>query len=191
MLPEAFFNRPAETVARDLIGVDLRVDDVGGIIVETEAYDAFDPASHSFGGPTPRNAPMFGPPARAYVYRIYGLHWCFNFVCDAAQPGSAVLIRALEPRSGLEVMRRRRGVEAAVALCSGPGKLCEALNIDGRLNGADLFSPPLALGAPAPGLAVIEGARIGVNRGAEAPWRFGLAGSRYLSRPLRAPEAIL
>jgi DNA-3-methyladenine glycosylase len=191
MSPEAFFNRPAETVARDLIGVDLRVDGVGGIIVETEAYDALDPASHSFAGPTPRNAPMFGPPGRAYVYRIYGLHWCFNVVCDAARQGSAILIRALEPRAGLAVMRRRRGVEADTALCSGPGKLCEALGIDGRLSGADLARPPFAWTAAARVPAVVKGVRIGISRGAEAHRRFGLAGSRHLSRPLRAPEAIL
>ena len=120
MLAPGFFDEPAEAVARALIGVDLRVDGVGGVIVETEAYDALDPASHSFGGPTRRNAPMFGPPGRAYVYRIYGLHWCFNIVCDRARPGSAVLIRALAPRAGLELMRRRRGLQADAALCSGP-----------------------------------------------------------------------
>lgn len=183
MLAPGFFDEPAEAVARALIGVDLRVDGVGGVIVETEAYDALDPASHSFGGPTRRNAPMFGPPGRAYVYRIYGLHWCFNIVCDRARPGSAVLIRALAPRAGLELMRRRRGLQADAALCSGPAKLCQALGIDHAFNGADLQAPPFTL-APSPtGADLIQGVRIGVTKGAETPWRFGLAGSAFLSRP--------
>lgn len=185
----ALFDEPAETVARALIGAELEVDGVGGTIVETEAYDVFDPASHSFVGPTARNAPMFGPPGRAYVYRIYGLHWCFNVVCDAGQPGSAVLVRALEPRSGLELMRQRRGVAAAEALCSGPAKLCEALGIDGSLNGRPLREPPFALRLHVQRPELVQGARIGISKGAETPWRFGLKGSRFLSRPFRAPAA--
>lgn len=182
MLPPDFFDGPAEAVARALIGVEMRVDGVGGVIVETEAYDGRDPASHSFGGPTRRNAPMFGPPGRAYVYRIYGLHWCFNIVCDHSRPGGAVLIRALEPRAGLDEMRARRGVQAETALCSGPAKLCEALGIDNTLNGADLKKPPFAF-APSPSRAgIVEGVRIGVTKGADTPWRFGLAGSPFLSR---------
>ena len=170
-----------EVVARRLLGATLLVDGVGGVIVETEAYDAGDPASHSFRGPTARNAPMFGPVGRAYVYRIYGLHWCFNVVCDARQPGSAVLVRALEPTHGVDRMRERRGVSNLAALCSGPAKLCEALAVTGALNGAPLDAPPfeLRLGEGAP---VVSGPRIGITQGVEAPWRFGLAGSPFLSR---------
>jgi len=188
MSARGVFDGTAEAVARDLIGATFHVSGIGGVIVETEAYDATDPASHSFGGPTRRNGPMFGPPGRAYVYRIYGLHWCFNLVCDGARRGSAVLIRALEPRSGLDVMRRRRGLKADAALCSGPGKLCEALGIDAALNGADLTQPPFAFVLPSRSVAISQGPRIGVTRGAETPWRFGLAGSRFLSRPLSAVE---
>ncbi len=183
MLPTDLFDAPAEDVARAVIGVEMGVDGVGGVIVETEAYDRQDPASHSFGGATRRNAPMFGPVGRAYVYRIYGLHWCFNIVCDRDKPGSAVLIRALEPRAGLDRMRARRGVQAETALCSGPAKLCQALGIDQALNGADLQRPPF-LFAPSPIRPdLVEGVRVGITRGAETPWRFGLAGSPFLSRP--------
>ncbi len=178
--------RDAVTVARDLIEARLRVGGVGGIIVETEAYDPADPASHSFGGPRPRNAAMFGPADRAYVYRIYGAHWCFNIVCDRTRPGSAVLIRALEPTDGLEVMAGRRGTDDLRNLCSGPGKLCQALAIDKALDHAPLDAPPFVLepGTPLAGLAV--GPRIGITKGADTPWRFGLKGSRFLSRPFRA-----
>ena len=183
------FAEPAETVARTLIGAELAVDGVGGVIVETEAYDVFDPASHSFVGPTARNAPMFGPPGRAYVYRIYGLHWCFNVVCDAGQPGSAVLVRALEPRTGLERMRERRALARPEALCSGPAKLCEALAIDGALNGRPLDEAPFSLRLHPQRPELVQGARIGITKGAETPWRFGLKGSRFLSRPFRTPAA--
>ncbi len=181
------FAEPAETVARALIGAELAVNGVGGVIVETEAYDVFDPASHSFVGPTARNAPMFGPPGRAYVYRIYGLHWCFNVVCDAGQPGSAVLVRALEPRTGLERMRERRALARPEALCSGPAKLCEALGIDGGLNGRPLDEAPFSLRLHPQRPELVQGARIGISKGAETPWRFGLKGSRFLSRPFRDP----
>lgn len=183
MAPD-FFHRPAATVARELIGALLLVDGVGGRIVETEAYDADDPASHSFRGPTPRNAPMFGPPGRAYVYRIYGLHWCFNIVCDAGRAGSAVLVRALAPTAGLGVMHSRRNVGAVGQLCSGPGKLCEALAIDGRLNDAPVTSAPFTLVGPAGRPEVRAGRRIGISVGVETPWRFVEAGSAFLSRPM-------
>lgn len=184
MTPPDYFNRPAEVVAADLIGARLLVDGVGGRIVETEAYDIEDPASHSFRGPTARNAPMFGPPGRAYVYRIYGLHWCFNIVCDTARPGSAVLIRALEPMAGLATMQARRGVARAQDLCSGPGKLCQALAIDARLNGADLRSPPFEMQMTPRPVSVSRGVRIGIRHGQATPWRFALAGSAFLSRPI-------
>jgi len=188
-MPQTLFQQSAETVARTLIGAELEVDGVGGVIVETEAYDVFDPASHSFVGPTARNAPMFGPPGRAYVYRIYGLHWCFNVVCDARQPGSAVLVRAIEPRTGVDRMRERRGPMPLQALCSGPGKLCEALGIDGRLNGRPLDEAPFALRLHVQPPELVQGVRIGITKGAETPWRFGLAGSRFLSRPFPAVAA--
>jgi len=184
MLPPAFFARDVVAVARDLIGVGLFVDGVGGLIVEVEAYDPFDPASHAFNGPTKRNAPMFGPPGHAYVYRIYGMHWCLNFVCGE-QPGSAVLIRALEPAVGIETMAERRGTGSLKLLCSGPGKLCQALSVTGAQNGAALDTPPFAL-TPAPAAEDIAvGVRIGLTKAAETPWRFGRVGSPYLSKPFR------
>lgn len=176
-LSAAFFARPAPTVAAELIGCVLTVDGVGGRIVETEAYAADDPASHSFNGPTPRNAIMFGPAARIYVYRIYGLHWCLNFTCG---DGAAVLIRALEPTAGVDIMVARRGLEGRAALCSGPGKLCQALGIDGGLNGASIAeSVVLVRGVAGP---VAVGPRIGIARGRDTPWRFSHGGSPYLSR---------
>ena len=185
-MPQRLFEQSAETVARALIGAELEVDGVGGVIVETEAYDILDPASHSFVGPTARNAAMFGPPGRAYVYRIYGMHWCFNAVCDAGQAGSAVLIRALEPRTGLDRMRERRGPLPDAALCSGPGKLCQALGIDRSLNGLRLDGAPFSLRLHLQRPELVQGVRIGIRKGAETPWRFGLKGSRYLSRPFPA-----
>ena len=185
-MPRTLFQHSAETVARTLIGAELEVDGVGGVIVETEAYDVFDPASHSFVGPTARNAPMFGPPGRAYVYRIYGMHWCFNVVCDAGQPGSAVLVRALEPRTGVERMRERRGPLAPEALCSGPGKLCQALGIDASLNGRPVDEAPFVLKLHVQPPALVQGGRIGITKGAETPWRFGLKGSPFVSRPFPA-----
>lgn len=176
------FSRPVEEVARWLIGATLAVDGVGGVIVETEAYDGEDPASHSFSGPTLRNRAMFGPPGHAYVYRSYGIHWCFNLVCREAGHGAGVLIRALEPRWGLEFMRERRGGLADRLLCAGPGRVCQALGINGSHDGLPLAEPPFQLTPAAAPLAVLQGPRIGISRAREVPWRFGLAGSRYLSR---------
>ena len=176
------FDRPVEDVARQLIGATLRVEGVGGLIVETEAYDGEDPASHSFSGPTPRNKAMFGPPGHAYVYRSYGIHWCFNLVCREAGHGAGVLIRALEPLWGLDVMQERRGGLADRLLCAGPGRLCQALGIDGSHDGLPLDAPPFQLESAIADVVVVEGPRIGITRAREVPWRFGLAGSRYLSR---------
>lgn len=176
---------PAEIAAPRLLGALLLVDGVGGMIVETEAYSADDPASHSFRGPTARNAPMFGAAGRAYVYRIYGLHWCLNVVCDAATPGSAVLIRALEPTHGLDRMAERRGTTDPAKLCSGPARLCQALAVAGEHNGLPMDQPPfqLELGDP---VQAVAGPRIGITQGAETAWRFGLAGSRFHSRRFAA-----
>ncbi len=176
-----FWSRHPAQVAVDLIGWTLLVDGVGGRIVETEAYHHEDPASHSFSGPTPRNAAMFGPAACAYVYRSYGIHWCLNVVCGEA-PGSAVLIRALEPTAGVEIMRARRGLQPERALCSGPGKLCQALAVTRALDGLPLDAPPFSLERGTAG-AIVSGPRIGITKAADAPWRFGEAGSRFLSRP--------
>ena len=181
------FSAASELVARQLIGVRLLLDGVGGTIVETEAYDQHDLASHSFGGPNPRNAAMFGPPGRAYVYRSYGIHWCLNFVCREAGHGAGVLIRAIEPAHGLDQMRLRRAVKDIRLLCAGPGRVGQALGIDRSLDGLPLDRPPFALFAPdqALDLAVVAGPRVGISKAVEQPWRFGLAGSRFLSRPFR------
>jgi DNA-3-methyladenine glycosylase len=187
------FSLPSEEVAQRLIGATLLVDGVGGRIVETEAYDRDDPASHTFGGPTPRNASMFGPPGRAYVYRSYGIHWCLNCVCRPEGHGAGVLIRALEPTHGLDRMRERRGLDDPRLLCAGPGRLGQALAIDRGLDGAALDAPPFRLVAPEPGSAPVEllaGPRIGISKAMDRPWRFGLKGSRFLSRPFRGPSAV-
>lgn len=179
---EYLLAEPADVAARGLIGALLLVDGVGGRIVETEAYDVADPASHSFGGPSARNAVMFGAPGHAYVYRIYGLHWCLNLVCDAKQRGSAVLIRALEPTAGLALMEARRRTARRDKLCSGPGRLCQALGVDGSLDGASVFKPPFHIVLPATAGAIAQGPRIGISRATDTPWRFGLEGSPFLSR---------
>jgi DNA-3-methyladenine glycosylase len=172
-------------MAHVLIGAVLLVDGVGGRIVETEAYDHEDAASHSFGGPTPRNAVMFGLPGHAYVYRSYGIHWCLNFVCREKGHGAGVLIRAIEPLQGLDVMRERRGLDDVRLLCAGPGRVGQALGITRELNGMALDKPPFQVLAAPHDVKVIEGPRIGISKAVDVPWRFGLAGSRYFSRPFR------
>ena len=185
-LGREFFARSVHEVAPELIGCTLLVDGVGGRIVEVEAYDGEDPASHGYLGETRRNRSMFGPPGHAYVYRSYGIHWCLNLVCDREGSPEAVLVRALEPTTGLEEMTRRRGFDDPRLLCSGPGRLCAALGVDGAHDGLPLDRPPFAL---LPGTSVVEvvrGPRVGISRAVDAPWRYGEAGSRFLSRGLRA-----
>jgi DNA-3-methyladenine glycosylase len=181
-LKRAFFARSVHEVAPDLIGATLLVDGVGGLIVEVEAYHHTDPAAHSYRGPTPRNRVMFGPPGFAYVYRSYGIHWCVNFVCEKEGSASAVLIRALEPTHGLATMRRRRRLEDERMLCSGPGKLTEALGITVAHNALALDAPPIALHARAKKPEIVAGVRIGITKAVELPWRYGLKGSRFLSK---------
>ncbi len=176
------FDASSIDVARALIGAVLLVDDVGGRIVESEAYDVDDPASHSHGGPTKRNAVMFGAPGRAYVYRSYGMHWCLNFVCREAGHGAGVLIRALEPTHGIAVMRERRGLADPRLLCAGPGRLAQALGIDASHNGLPIDRPPFALTPPPARAELVVGVRIGISKARDLPWRFGLAGSPFLSR---------
>jgi DNA-3-methyladenine glycosylase len=178
--------RSVHEVAPELVGARLLVDGVGGIVVEVEAYDQEDPAAHGFRGPTARNASMFGPAGHAYVYRSYGIHWCLNLVCAEQGRAEAVLVRALEPTDGLDEMRRRRGLGDERLLCSGPGRLCQALGITRAHDGLALDEPPFELRARAEPVEVVAGRRIGITRAAERPWRFGLAGSRYLSRRLPA-----
>ena len=182
-LKRAFFDRSVHEVAPDLIGVTLLVDGIGGIIVEVEAYHHTEPAAHSYRGMTPRNAVMFGPPGFVYVYRSYGIHWCVNFVCEKAGSASAVLIRALEPTHGIPAMRRRRGLHDERSLCSGPGKLTEALGITHAHNGLALDKPPMALYAAAAKPDVVTGVRIGLTKAVDLPWRYGLRGSKFLSKP--------
>ena len=185
-LKRAFFGRSVHQVAPDLIGATLLVNGVGGIIVEVEAYHHTEPAAHSFRGPTPRNRVMFGPPGFAYVYRSYGIHWCVNFVCEKEGSASAVLIRALQPTHGLAAMRRRRGLHDERSLCSGPGKLTEALGITDEHNGLALDAAPIALHARIGKVEVVTGLRIGITKAQELPWRYGLKGSRFLSKPFSA-----
>jgi len=178
-----FFCRSVQAVARDLIGTIVLVNGVGGRIVEVEAYHHTDPAAHSFRGPTARNAVMFGPPGYAYVYRSYGIHWCLNFVCEPEGSASAVLVRALEPTTGLPVMRRRRGVADERLLCAGPGRVCQALGVTGAYNGLALDAPPFALFARRGPVEVVAGPRIGITKAVDKPWRYGLEGSRFVSQP--------
>ena len=184
-LRRAFFGRSVHEVAPELIGATLLFDGVGGMIVEVEAYHHTDPAAHSYRGPTPRNAVMFGPPGAAYVYRSYGIHWCLNFVCEQEGSASAVLIRALQPAAGLSAMRRRRGLTDERALCSGPGKLAEALRVSGKHNGLPLDRAPFELHARVGKPELVIGPRIGISKALEHPWRYGLKGSPFLSKPFR------
>jgi DNA-3-methyladenine glycosylase len=184
-LRRSFFNRPVLKVAREIIGATLLVDGVGGTIVEVEAYHHTEPAAHSYIGRTERNAVMFGPAGYAYIYRSYGIHWCLNFVCEEEGSASAVLIRAIEPTHGLATMRRRRGLREERALCSGPGKLCEALAVTHEHNGLPLDRAPFELRARNATPEVIAGARIGITKAVEKPWRYGLKGSRFLSKPFK------
>ena len=179
------FEAAAEQVAEQLIGALFAVDGIGGRIVETEAYDRDDPASHSFGGATLRNAAMFGAPGHVYVYRSYGIHWCLNFVCRATGHGAGVLLRAIEPLEGIDIMRQRRGLEALPLLCAGPGRLAQALGIDRTYDGLSIDAPPFSLTMPTAPVATVCGPRIGISKAVDMPWRFGLAGSRFLSRPFR------
>ena len=185
-LTRPFFARSVHAVAPELIGATLLVNGVGGTIVEVEAYHHTDPAAHSYGGQTPRNAVMFGPPGHAYVYRSYGIHWCLNFVCEPAGSASAVLIRALAPTEGLALMRRRRGLKDERALCSGPGKLCEALGVTIKHNGLPLDRAPFELRARSATPDIVVGPRIGITKAVDAPWRYGLKGSKFLSRGFKA-----
>ncbi len=172
-------------MAQRLLGATLLVDGVGGRIVETEAYDRDDPASHSHVGPTARNATMFGPPGHAYVYRSYGIHWCLNMVCREAGHGAGVLIRAIEPLVGIGRMRERRGLDDERWLCAGPGRLAQALGITRAHDGLPIDAPPFELLPAAQPPASVQGPRIGISKAVDVPWRFALAGSRFLSRPLR------
>ncbi|HEU4978563.1 MAG TPA: DNA-3-methyladenine glycosylase, partial [Solirubrobacteraceae bacterium] len=185
-LDAAFYDRPVLEVARDLVGCTVRHGETAGVIVETEAYHHSEPACHAYAGLTARTATLFGPPGNAYVYRSYGIHALLNAVCEPEGEGAAVLIRALEPLAGLEQMRERRGLERAEDLCSGPGKLTQALGIDLGDNGTSLLDGPVRFhpreaGAAAPDLAI--GTRIGITRAVELPWRFVALGSRHVSRP--------
>ncbi len=184
-LTRRFFDRSVHEVAPDLIGATLLFNGAGGVIVEVEAYHHTDPAAHSFNGRTARNAVMFGPPGFAYVYRSYGIHWCVNAVCEAKGSASAVLIRALQPTHGIADMKLRRDVEDERLLCSGPGRLCEALGISRDHDGLALDRAPFELYGRSGEYDLAIGPRIGITKAADLPWRFGLKGSRYLSKPFR------
>jgi DNA-3-methyladenine glycosylase len=181
----AFFDRSVHAVAPELIGATLMVNGAGGVIVEVEAYHHTDPAAHSYRGQTERNAVMFGQPGFAYVYRSYGIHWCLNFVCEAAGSASAVLIRAIEPTAGIVAMQKRRGLAEARTLCSGPGKLCEAMAITVKHNGLALDRAPFELRARLETPEIVVGPRIGITKAVDEPWRYGLKGSRFLSKGFR------
>jgi len=183
-LTTAFFARSVNDVAPELIGASLLVDGVGGLVVEVEAYDQEDPASHGYRGPTARNASMFGPPGHAYVYRSYGIHWCLNLVCAPEGVAEAVLVRALEPTHGLNRMEERRRTDNPRLLCSGPGRRCEALGVTREQDGLPLDRPPVDLRPRASQVEVARAPRIGITRAADLPWRYAMAGSRFVSRAL-------
>jgi DNA-3-methyladenine glycosylase len=183
-LSREFFARSVHDVAPDVIGCTLLVEGVGGPIVEAEAYDGDDPASHGFRGRTARNAAMFGPPGHAYVYRSYGIHWCLNLVCGAEGVAEAVLVRALEPAYGLAQMEERRRIGEPRLLCAGPGRLCEALAVTGAHDGLPLDEPPFELLPRLDSVPVATGPRVGISRAADLNWRYALAGSPFLSRRL-------
>ncbi len=180
----AFFDRPPEAVAADIIGCGLSFQGSGGIIVEAEAYGQQDPASHSFRGETPRSRAMFGPPGTIYVYLIHGLHWCLNLVAEGRGTGAAVLIRAIEPTHGLDAMRRRRGLEDDRLLCAGPGRLTQALGITGALNGLPLRSAGVHVGRRREQPQIARVPRIGISQATDLPWRMVARGSRFVSRPI-------
>jgi DNA-3-methyladenine glycosylase len=187
----AFYDRPVLEVAPDLIGCVVRHGETAGIIVETEAYHRSEPASHAWAGLTARTAPLFGPPGIAYVYFSYGIHSLLNAVCDAEESGAAVLIRALQPLEGVEVMRARRGVARDEDLCNGPGKLTQALGIGLELNGTSLIDGPIRIEPRAPGWEapdIVIGRRIGITKAVDLDWRFCVRGNRYVSRPWPAAE---
>ena len=184
-LRRPFFSRSVHDVAPDLIGATLLIDGVGGRIAEVEAYHHTDPAAHSFRGPTERNAVMFGPPGYSYVYRSYGIHWCLNFVCRAEGHGAGVLIRAIEPATGLDIMRSRRGLDEVRLLCSGPGRVSQALGITRAHSGLPIDLPPFQLIPPLEPVTIVTGPRIGISKAIDMPWRFGFAGSSFVSRPFR------
>ncbi len=187
--PMLDLRRSPHEVAPELIGAALFVDGVGGTIVEVEAYDHEDPAGHGFGNRrTARNASMFLPGGHAYVYRSYGIHWCLNIVCDAEGVAGAVLVRALEPTHGLEEMVARRGLSDVRLLCSGPGRLTQALAVTRAHDGLPFDRPPFELRARTTPAELVIGPRIGITKAADLPWRYGLAGSRFVSRPFRPPS---
>ena len=185
-LAREFFARPVVDVARDLVGCTLAHGRTAGVIVETEAYHESEPACHAYVGVTPRTRVLFGPPGTAYVYRSYGIHALFNAVCEPEGVGAAVLIRAVEPIAGLDAMRERRGLHAVEQLCSGPGKLTQALAIELEHNDSDLLRGPIRLGPRPPGwedVELVAGTRVGITKAAELEWRFCATGTRSVSRP--------
>jgi DNA-3-methyladenine glycosylase len=188
-LRKEFFARSVHKVAPDIIGTTLLFNGAGGIIVEVEAYHHTDPAAHSYVGRTERNAVMFGPPGYLYVYRSYGIHWCMNFVCERDGSASAVLVRAIEPQHGLRAMAKRRGTDEVRQLCSGPGKICQALGITRAENGLALDEKPFELFAREEKASVVRGPRIGITKAVEKPWRYGQKGSKFLSKPF-TPAAL-